>query len=164
VTTVEVAGREFHYLRSGSGQPLLLIQGLSGTHLAWGRPFLEALGTSFECIVYDNRGMGLSGRVEEPFTIAELAADALGLLDRLELERAHVLGISMGGMIAQELALAAPERLLTLTAGRELLRRCRLAADGPGGLPAPRGCRGLGRSRASGARELGDQPLRRLPR
>jgi 3-oxoadipate enol-lactonase len=117
VTSVEVGGRELHYLRSGSGPPLLLIQGMSGTHLAWGRPFLEALEASFDCVVYDNRGMGLSGRAEEPFTIAELASDALGLLDGLGFEGVHVLGISMGGMIAQELALAAPDRLLSMSLG-----------------------------------------------
>ena len=115
--TVDAAGTELHYLREGSGEPLLLIQGMSATHLAWGEPFLAALRESFECIVFDNRGMGLSGRAEMPFTTADMAADTVGLLDALELESAHVLGISMGGMIAQELALAHPERIRTLTIG-----------------------------------------------
>jgi 3-oxoadipate enol-lactonase len=106
-----------HYERDGDGEPLLLIQGMSGTRLAWGDPFLAGLRKSFECIRFDNRGIGLSGTTEEPFTIADLAADAAALLDRLELESAHVLGISMGGMIAQELALAHPERVRTLTIG-----------------------------------------------
>lgn len=115
--SVEVSGRELHYARHGNGPPLLLIQGMSGTHLAWGRPFLAALEEGFECIVFDNRGMGLSGPVAEPFTIADLAEDARGVLDALEVDRAHLLGISMGGMVAQELALRQPERLLTLTLG-----------------------------------------------
>ena len=103
------AGRtELHYERAGSGEPLLLIQGMSATHMAWGRPFLAPLEQSFESIVFDNRGMGLSGRAELPFGIADLAADAVALLDALEIETAHVVGISMGGMIAQELALAHP--------------------------------------------------------
>jgi 3-oxoadipate enol-lactonase len=108
---------ELFYERSGAGEPLLLIQGMSGSHRAWGRPFLEALEQSFECIVFDNRGIGGSTIGEEPFTIAELAADTAGLLDALGLERVHVLGISMGGMVAQQLALAHPQRLLSLTLG-----------------------------------------------
>ena len=115
--SVDAAGTELHYLRAGEGEPLLLIQGMSATHLAWGRPFLDELEGSFDTIVFDNRGMGLSGRAELPFTIADLAADTAGLLDALELESAHVVGISMGGMIAQELALAHPERIRTLAIG-----------------------------------------------
>ncbi|HJX33353.1 MAG TPA: alpha/beta hydrolase [Solirubrobacterales bacterium] len=117
MASVDVAGREFNYVRGGGGEPLLLIQGMSATHLAWGRPFSSLLEESFGCIAFDNRGMGLSAPVAEPFTIADLAADALGLLDALEIERAHVLGISMGGMVAQELALGHPDRLRSLTLG-----------------------------------------------
>lgn len=112
-----VEGVELYYERTGDGEPLLLIQGMSGTHLAWGRPFLSALEQSFSCLVFDNRGVGSSSPAEAPFRIAELAADTAGLLDALGIERAHVLGISMGGMIAQQLALAHPERLLSLTLG-----------------------------------------------
>ena len=68
-------------------------------------------------IVYDHRGVGASTRLEGAITIGELAADAAGLLAALELDSAHVLGISMGGMIAQELALADPELMRTLTLG-----------------------------------------------
>ena len=114
---VELAGTELHYERAGTGEPLLLIQGMSANHLAWGRPFSEPLERDFEVISFDNRGMGLSGRVSEAFSIAEMAADTAGLLDALEIESAHVLGISMGGMIAQELALAHPEKLRSLTLG-----------------------------------------------
>jgi pimeloyl-ACP methyl ester carboxylesterase len=115
--SVDAAGTELHYERAGAGEPLLLIQGMSATHLTWGRPFLDELEGSFECIVFDNRGMGLSGPAEMPFSTADMAADTAGLLDALELETAHVVGISMGGMIAQELALAHPERIRTLTLG-----------------------------------------------
>jgi 3-oxoadipate enol-lactonase len=114
---VEVTGREFHYERGGEGEPLLLIQGMSGTHVAWGQPFREALEESFEVVAFDNRGIGLSGPVEGPFTIVEMAEDTAGLLDELGLASAHVVGISMGGMIAQELALAEPDRLRSLTLG-----------------------------------------------
>jgi pimeloyl-ACP methyl ester carboxylesterase len=114
---VDVASREFHYERAGSGEPLLLIQGMSGTHVSWGEPFKGVLEESFDVIAFDNRGIGLSAPVDGPFTIAEMAEDTAGLLDALGLESAHVVGISMGGMIAQELALAHPELLRSLTLG-----------------------------------------------
>ncbi len=115
--TAEVAGTELHYERAGAGEPLLLIQGMGGTHRSWGDLFLGALRESFDCVSFDNRGIGLSAAVADPFSTAEMAADALALLDLLEIERAHVLGISMGGMIAQELTLASPERVRSLTLG-----------------------------------------------
>lgn len=114
---VDVAGHELHYVRRGAGEPLLLVQGMSGTHRAWGEPFLTALERDFDCIVYDHRGVGLSGRVNAAFTVAELAEDAAGLLSALEIERAHVLGISLGGMVAQELALGHGDRVRTLVLG-----------------------------------------------
>jgi pimeloyl-ACP methyl ester carboxylesterase len=117
VPKVEVPGTELNYERAGNGEPLLLIQGMSANHMAWGRPFSSLLEESFEVISFDNRGMGLSRRVTEAFSIAEMAADTAALLDALEIESAHVLGISMGGMIAQELALAHPDRLRSLTLG-----------------------------------------------
>lgn len=112
-----LAGTELNYERAGEGEPLLLIQGMTANLLAWGRPFSSLLEESFDVISFDNRGMGLSSPVTEAFSIAEMAADTAALLDALELESAHVLGISMGGMIAQELALAHPERLRSLTLG-----------------------------------------------
>jgi pimeloyl-ACP methyl ester carboxylesterase len=112
-----VRGTELHYERAGSGEPLLLIQGMSGTHLAWGEPFKGALEESFDVVAFDNRGIGLSERISEPFTIAEMAEDTAALLDELGWESAHVVGISMGGMIAQELALAHAGRLRSLTLG-----------------------------------------------
>jgi pimeloyl-ACP methyl ester carboxylesterase len=117
VPKVELPGTELHYERAGGGEPLLLIQGMSANHLAWGRPFSSLLEQSFEVISFDNRGMGLSRPVTEAFSIAEMAADTAALLDALELESVHVLGISMGGMIAQELALAHPGKLRSLTIG-----------------------------------------------
>jgi len=116
----QIPGRTtLHYVRHGEpdGEPLLLIQGLSGSHASWGETFLDALGAGLDLIAYDHRGIGTSASIDGPFKIADLAADAAGLLDALGLDSAHVVGISMGGMIAQELALAAPERVRTLTLG-----------------------------------------------
>jgi 3-oxoadipate enol-lactonase len=113
----DVAGRPFEYIRRGSGEPLLLITGLSGTHASWGEPFLELLEPSVDVIAYDHRGIGGSVPIDGSFTIADLADDAAGLLDALGIDSAHVLGISMGGMIAQELVLARPELVRTLSLG-----------------------------------------------
>jgi 3-oxoadipate enol-lactonase len=117
VPKLSLPGTELNYERAGEGEPLLLIQGMTANHLAWGRPFSSLLEQSFDVIVFDNRGMGLSSPATEVFSIAEMAADTAALLETLEIESAHVLGISMGGMIAQELALAHPERLRSLTIG-----------------------------------------------
>lgn len=114
---IDAGNVELSYERSGSGPPLLLIMGLSGTMLHWGQPFMQSLRGDFDVISYDNRGVGASSRVESPFSIADMAADAAGLMAALELDSAHVMGISMGGMVAQELALANPERIRTLTLG-----------------------------------------------
>jgi pimeloyl-ACP methyl ester carboxylesterase len=117
VPTVKTPSAELHYERAGSGEPLLLIQGMSGTHVAWGEPFLALLRESFDVVAFDNRGIGFSAPIDGPFTIVEMAEDAAGVLDQLGIESAHVVGISMGGMIAQELALAHPELLRSLTLG-----------------------------------------------
>src|SRR5437764_14483272 len=108
---------DLDYERSGSGPPLLVIMGMSGTALHWGEPFLAALREDFELIAYDHRGVGASTALDGPVTIVQMAEDAAALLDALEIDSAHVLGISMGGMVAQELALAHPERVRTLTLG-----------------------------------------------
>jgi 3-oxoadipate enol-lactonase len=140
--SVDAAGTELYYERAGEGEPMLLIQGMSATHLAWGRPFLSALEPGFDRVVFDNRGMGRSGPAEPPFTVADMAGDAVALI-----EAAHVVGISMGGAIAQELALAHPERIRTLTLGATF-------CGGPeASLMAPEDLQMLGAAYASGDRE-----------
>ncbi len=115
--SIDAAGTELYYERAGSGEPMLLIQGMSATHLAWGDGFRARLEPSFETIVFDNRGMGRSGHAQLPFGILDMSRDTTALLDALGVESAHVVGISMGGTIAQELALAHPEKVRTLTLG-----------------------------------------------
>jgi 3-oxoadipate enol-lactonase len=112
-----VNGATLFYERRGAGEPLLLIQGMSGTHLAWGEPFLAALGDDLDVVIYNHRGVGESGPQEGPVTTPGMADDAAAMLDALGWETAHVLGISMGGMVAQELALRHPERIRRLVLG-----------------------------------------------
>ena len=108
-------GISLFYKRYGAGEPVLLIQGMSGTHLAWGEAFLAGLGDDLDVVAYDHRGVGESTPETDAFTIAQLADDAAGLLDALGWDSAHVVGISMGGMVAQELALRHPQRMRTLS-------------------------------------------------
>jgi 3-oxoadipate enol-lactonase len=128
MTLIGVGDIELDYERRGSGPPLLMIMGRSGTYAHWGEPLLEELERDFELILYDHRGVGASTRLEGPVTIREMAHDAAGLVRALELDTAHVLGISMGSMIAQELALAEPQLIRTLTLGCSY-------CGGPGSVP-----------------------------
>jgi 3-oxoadipate enol-lactonase len=113
----DLGSRRLHYVRRGSGAPLLLIQGMAGHHQIWGEPFLGGLANDFDVVAYDHRGIGDSTDVPGQFTIADLADDAASLLDALGWSDAHVMGISMGGMVAQELVLRHPERVRTLVLG-----------------------------------------------
>jgi 3-oxoadipate enol-lactonase len=139
---------QLSYERSGSGAPLLLIMGMSGTFSHWSEPFLEDLRSSFEVILYDHRGIGESGPLEGELTTARLAGDAAGLLAALEVDSAHVLGISMGGMIAQELALAHPERIRTLALG------CTYCGGPGSSLTSPEVMQRLAEGMSSGDRAL----------
>jgi pimeloyl-ACP methyl ester carboxylesterase len=105
-----VNGLHLYYEETGSGPPLLLIAGLSGNTLGWAM-LLPSLEERFRVIAFDNRGAGRSSTPSGLYTTREMADDAVALLDHLGVERAHVIGLSMGGMIAQELALAHPERV-----------------------------------------------------
>lgn len=107
-------GQRLFYLEHGEGDPLVLVTGLGGDHLSWGEqiaPFAERYRT----VVFDNRDSGQSSETPEAYEIADMAEDTLALADGLELDDFHLMGISMGGAIAQEVALAAPERLRSLT-------------------------------------------------
>lgn len=112
--TAHAADATLHCVRRGQGAPLLLIMGVAGHQLVWGDAFLERLAEEFEVITYDHRGIGQSSRAEE-FTLDDLVADAVAVFDWAGLSDAHVLGFSMGGTIAQRLALEHSDRLRTLT-------------------------------------------------
>lgn len=113
----ELTGRRLSYVRRGSGEPLLLIMGMAGHVGLWSEPFLTELERDFDVVAFDNRGIGESTDVPGQWTIADLAEDAVAILDEVGWDSAHVMGISLGGMIAQELTLRHPERVRRLVLG-----------------------------------------------
>jgi 3-oxoadipate enol-lactonase len=113
VPLARVGSYELYYVERGEGFPVLLIHGLAGDHTAW-TPQLELFGRDYRVVAFDNRGAGRSTQVDEPVSTLDLARDTLGLMDALEIQRAHVVGRSMGGAIAQHIALLEPDRVHTL--------------------------------------------------
>jgi len=113
---VTVNGIRMFYEETGGGEPLILIMGFGGDHLAWAFQ-VRALAEHYRVVTFDNRGAGQSDAPEPPYTIRTMADDTAGLIAALGIERAHVVGVSMGGMIAQELALAYPGRVRSLHLG-----------------------------------------------
>jgi 3-oxoadipate enol-lactonase len=116
VPSVALGDIEMHYEESGAGKALLLVPGIPAIASDWA-PLAQELSDSRRVIAYDNRGSGATTVTPAPYTAAGLAADAVALLDALEVERADVFGMSLGGMIAQELALGWPERVDRLVLG-----------------------------------------------
>jgi 3-oxoadipate enol-lactonase len=110
MSIAKVGANELFYEMHGEGDPLLLIMGLAADSTAWLFQVPE-FARHYRTIVFDNRGVGRSSKPRGPYTIHEMADDAGGLLDVIGIERTHVVGVSMGGMIAQELALRHPERV-----------------------------------------------------
>lgn len=112
--TIDANGQTLYYEIHGAGEPLLCVMGLSADTLAWTLQ-LPSFSARHQTVVFDNRDVGRSSMADGHYEIADMAADALALADALELESFHLLGVSMGGAIAQEMAVAAPERVRTLT-------------------------------------------------
>jgi pimeloyl-ACP methyl ester carboxylesterase len=110
IGTIPVDGGRIAYRRLGSGWPLVVLNGLAATSADWDPSFIEQLASVNELILLDNRGIGSSTDNGAPFNINQLADDAARVLEALEFERVSVLGWSMGGFIAQTLALQHPAR------------------------------------------------------
>jgi 3-oxoadipate enol-lactonase len=107
---VVVKDIEMYYESQGSGTPLVVIGGL-GLEMSEMDTLIDPLASRFRVVAFDNRGAGRSSKPCGPYAIEQMADDVAGLMDRLNLPRAYMLGISMGGRIAMALALAHPERV-----------------------------------------------------
>jgi len=112
----ENQGARIYWDEQGSGEPVLLIMGLGYPSVMWFRT-RPLLATRYQTIALDNRGVGLSDMPPGPYSIALMASDAAAVLDASGCESAHVYGVSMGGMIAQEFALQYPKRVRSLVLG-----------------------------------------------
>jgi 3-oxoadipate enol-lactonase len=150
----------------GEGDPILFIHGLGYSRLGWG-PAPDLLARDFRVVLFDNRGVGESDTPPGLYTVPELAADAVAVLDAAGVERAHVVGVSLGGYIAQEVALSYPDRV------DRLVLASTAVPSGEGAHPMPqRGLDGFARfaglSREDGLRllvenSLGDHGVRERP-
>jgi aminoacrylate hydrolase len=111
---LEFQGCRLAYRIDGAGPPLVLIQGVGAHGLGW-NPQVETLRRHFACLTFDNRGIGASQPAGEQLTVEQMAADALALMDHAGWESAHIVGHSLGGLIALQLALAEKSRVRSLS-------------------------------------------------
>ena len=108
-----VNGTNINYEVHGQGEPLVMIMGFGGGLRGWYFQ-TRAFRKHYRVIIFDNRGIGKSAKATEPYTVSTMAGDALGLMDHLGIEKAHVLGMSLGSLVAQEIAIEHPRRVLKL--------------------------------------------------
>jgi 3-oxoadipate enol-lactonase len=111
---IEANGRTLYYELHGEGEPLVCVMGLAADTFAWTLQ-VPAFSARHRTLIFDNRDVGRSALAEGEYEVMDMAGDVFALADALGLAAFHLLGVSMGGAIAQEMALAAPERVRTLT-------------------------------------------------
>ena len=111
--TAKIGNYDIQYVDVGQGVPVVLIHGLAGDYSAWTAQ-IQLLKDHYRVIAFDNRGAGKSTQVDEPISTQDLAKDTLGLMDHLGIDSAHIVGRSMGGAVAQHMALMSPERVKSL--------------------------------------------------
>ncbi len=108
---IQSNGQTLYWESYGEGKPLILIMGIGYDSTLWGLHQVPAFSEHFKTIIFDNRDAGRSSNATKAYTIADMADDVAGLMDGLGIEKTHLLGLSMGGMIAQEFAIRYPKKL-----------------------------------------------------
>jgi 3-oxoadipate enol-lactonase len=111
--TIKVSDIHMYYEIHGSGKPLVLIAGLGTDHTLF-RLCVARLSQIYKVLIFDNRGVGNTNKPDVPYTIGMMADDTAALMNGIGIESAYVLGVSMGGRIAMELALRFPEKVKSL--------------------------------------------------
>ena len=106
----QVADGQLRYEEAGHGEPLVFVSGLNGVGRYW-KPQVQLFAQHFRVITYDQRGTGGSDMTQREFSVDQMAAELVGLLDHLKIERAHLVGMSTGGAIGQTIAIEHPQRL-----------------------------------------------------
>lgn len=109
----KIGNYNIQYIDVGQGFPVVLIHGLAGDCSAWASQ-IQFLKDHFRVVAFDNRGAGKSTQIDEPISTQDLARDTLGLMDFLNIPSAHIVGRSMGGAVAQHMAIMSPERVKSL--------------------------------------------------
>jgi pimeloyl-ACP methyl ester carboxylesterase len=108
---------DISYALRGNGNPLVMIMGFSGNAEWWPPELIKALARHYKLLLFDNRGTGRTSDNGSLLSISLMVKDTIGLMDSLGIERAHIFGVSMGGLIAQEIALNYPDRVRQLALG-----------------------------------------------
>lgn len=127
---VKVGDINIYYEIHGDGLPLVMIMGLSANK-DWWHPFvLDQFSKNFKTVIFDNRGAGRTDKPKIDYSIKMFAEDTIGLMDKLGIKKSHILGVSMGGIIAQEIALTHPERV-------DKLVLVSTSCGGPKSVPVP---------------------------
>jgi len=144
----EIGKIKIYHELHGDGHPMVLLNGWGGSSEAWSRDMIEMLSRRNRVLILDNRGTGWSDRPDGGFTMETMAGDVVGLMEALGIPEAHVLGFSMGGILAQVFALVYPERVASLIlcgttfggphsvpVGEEAQRDLAVIANPPPGMP-----------------------------
>ncbi len=122
IQSASANGINIHYEQTGSGPHLVLIHGLTGSLADWNLRLVPLLSGKFTTLTYDLRGHGYSDMPPSSYTSADMASDLLGLLDALKIERAHIVGHSLGGAVALHFAALYPQRVWSLTISDSRIR------------------------------------------
>jgi pimeloyl-ACP methyl ester carboxylesterase len=115
--TVKVGDVNIYYEVHGKGETLVLIMGYGNANSGWWFRQVPVFSRQFRVIAFDNRGNGQSDKPDTPYTMEMMTADVAGLVENIGIKAAHIYGVSMGGMIAQHLALSYPEKVISLVLG-----------------------------------------------